>query len=170
MSGGSLEQQQMLQQQQYDMYSSPSPVVINNNPKLKSLLEPFVIPTYGQLKQPNANSAFQSSVISATGANTSSLLSLSTLTGGGGGSGGNGAASSGHYQMVNGHTPTGGGSSSSMAAGAGGGGAGAQNSSNLLTSITGSNLAASAFSSAVLVTENVTNFGKFPIRFFVFII
>ena len=52
-------QMQHMLQQQYDN-SCQSPIVINNNPKLKSLLEPFVIAAYGQLKQPNANSSFQS--------------------------------------------------------------------------------------------------------------
>jgi hypothetical protein len=59
------QMQQMLQQQ-YDN-SSCHPMIINNNPKLKSLLEPHVIQAYGQLKQPNANSTFQSSVISSHG-------------------------------------------------------------------------------------------------------
>lgn len=132
-------------QQQYDVCAAPSPVVINNNPKLKSLLEPFVIPTYGQLKQPNANSAFHSSVISATGGNSgSSLLSLSNVMSSS--SGTNGASNVGSgSQPVNGLQS-----------------ANQQQSTqqNLLAGFTSSNLAASAFSSAVLVTENVSNFGN----------
>ncbi|CAF0706289.1 unnamed protein product [Brachionus calyciflorus] len=39
---------------------------LTNNPKIRHLLEPFVIPAYSQLKQPNANSSFQSSIISSS--------------------------------------------------------------------------------------------------------
>lgn len=54
------QMQQMLQQN-YDN-SLSSPIVYNNNPKLRNIKEPFIIPAYAQLKQPNTNSTFQSSV------------------------------------------------------------------------------------------------------------
>lgn len=133
------------------MCSTPSPVVINNNPKLKSLLEPFIIPTYGQLKQPNANSAFQSSVISSTGMATGSASS--GIPGSSGASNPGGLLSLSSAVANNPAASMGGGPGSSM------NGPSSIN-QNLLTSLTGSNLAASAFSSAVLVTENVTNFGN----------
>ena len=56
------QMQQMLQQN-YDN-SLSTPIVYNNNPKLRNIKEPFIIPAYGQLKQPNTNSTFQSSVTS----------------------------------------------------------------------------------------------------------
>lgn len=128
-------QQQLMMQQQYDS-SGPSSMVINNNPKLKTLLEPFVIPTYGQLKQPNANSSFQSSVISASGAGVATA----------------GSTSLGQQSLnANGQNAT-------------------ALTLNPLLGITGSNLAASALTSAVMVTENVTNFGKFLLVFFVLFI
>lgn len=122
-------------QQQYDLCSASSPIVLNNNPKLKSLIEPFVISTYGQLKQPNANSSFQSSVISSTGTNPSTLLS-------------NGGSST---QTSNNQQSTGNNQNTANSTGS--------SNPNILAGLTGSNLAASAFSSAALVTENVTNFG-----------
>ena len=117
-------QMQQMIQQQYDN-SQALPVLVNNNPKLKTLIEPFVIPSYGQLKQPNANSTFQSSVISSHGSTMPTNIH----------SGSNAAV-----HLSNGLINT--------APHAGGFGA-----------LTGSNLAASALSSAALVTENVTNFG-----------
>jgi len=103
------------QQQQHYEVSHSAPIVINNNPKLKSLIEPFVISTYGQLKQPNVNSTFQSSVISSNA--YSGLLMAAHQT----------------------NQPT---VVSNMAA------------------ISGSNLAASALTSAAMVTENVSNFAS----------
>jgi hypothetical protein len=117
-------QQQQQMQQQYDVCSSP--IIINNNPKLKSLLEPFVIPTYGQLKQPNANSSFQSSVLSGN-------VGLATTP-----------CSSSASQPALSQCSNNNGVSHL----------------NSLVGLTGSNLAASALSSAAIVTENVTNFGK----------
>lgn len=51
-----------------DTESNPSQVT--NNPKFRNFLEPFIIPAYGQLKQPNTNSSFQSSVISSNSSNS----------------------------------------------------------------------------------------------------
>jgi hypothetical protein len=96
------------------------PITLNNNPKLRNLLEPFIIPAYGQLKQPNANSAFQSSVISSGSDALQSTPHPITS-----------ASSSANPTTVSS------GSSQSI----------------------GTNLAASALSSAALVTENVTSFG-----------
>lgn len=108
--------------------NSYTPIVINNNPKLKNLLEPFVMPAYGQLKQPNANSSFQSSVISsnASSSNASGVGLLACVSS---------QASISNHQ-----------SAQSVCL-------------NSNMGLTGSNLAASAFQSAALVTENVTNFG-----------
>lgn len=125
------QMQQMLQQQ-YDN-SCTSPIVINNNPKLKSLLEPFIIPAYGQLKQPNANSSFQSSIIS-TNAHQQSNSASGLLT----------AVSLATQQINN----TISGSDSS--------GSGCYATASSLVGLAGSNLA----TSAALVTENMTNFAS----------
>jgi len=124
------QMQQMLQQQ-YDNSSFSSPILINNNPKLKSLMEPFVIQAYGQLKQPNANSTFQSSVISSN-----PITNNNNQQDGGGG--GNNLLAFNNISNAN-----------------------ATGSSNLANSVglTGYNIAATALSSAALVTENMTNFG-----------
>ncbi|RNA07828.1 breast carcinoma-amplified sequence 3 isoform X2 [Brachionus plicatilis] len=50
--------------------SESSPTHLVNNPKLRHFLEPFIIPAYGQLKQPNTNSSFHSSVISSNSSNS----------------------------------------------------------------------------------------------------
>jgi hypothetical protein len=120
------QMQQMLQQQYDNSFSTP--ILINNNPKLKSLMEPFVIQAYGQLKQPNANSSFQSSVISSNP--TSCLLTSSS--------------SNQHSNPIV-SLP-----SNNMLV---------SNSNSITNSLTGSNIAATAFSSAAIVTENMTNFG-----------
>jgi hypothetical protein len=133
------EQMQQMLQQNYDN-SCVSPIVINNNPKLKSLLEPQVIPAFGQLKQPNANSPFQSSIIS-TNAQPSSASGLLT-------------AVSLATQQIN-NTINGTNTSSSNS----GEPISYATAATSLVGIAGSNLAASALSSAALVTENVTNFG-----------
>ena len=117
------QMQQMLQQQYDNSFSSP--ILLNNNPKLKSLMEPFVIQAYGQLKQPNANSTFQSSVISANG--TVGLLTT--------GNGNNTTCLMNTNAMTVSHV------------------------NNTVSTLTGSNIAATALSSAALVTENMTNFG-----------
>jgi len=91
-------------------------------------MEPFVIQAYGQLKQPNANSSFQSSVISSNP--TSCLLTSSS--------------SNQHSNPIV-SLP-----SNNMLV---------SNSNSITNSLTGSNIAATAFSSAAIVTENMTNFG-----------
>ena len=121
------QMQQMLQQQYDNSFSSP--ILINNNPKLKSLMEPFVVQAYAQLKQPNANSTFQSSVISS---NPTSGLITST-------------------NNSNQH--------SSTVVSLPGNNMLVSNSSSIANGLTGSNIAATALSSAALVTENMTNFG-----------
>ena len=137
------EQMQQMLQQNYDN-SCVSPIVINNNPKLKSLLEPHVIPAFGQLKQPNANSPFQSSIIStnAQPSSASGLLTAVSLATQQINNTINGTASSNTNNTGNSSEPI------SYATAA-----------TSLVGIAGSNLAASALSSAALVTENVTNFG-----------
>ncbi len=136
------QMQQMLQQQ-YDN-SCISPVVINNNPKLKSLLEPFVIPAYGQLKQPNANSAFQSSIISANAINShasgpsASSTASSLLT----------AVTQLTHNTI---SPIVGDASSTNTSNLSSGAASYAASASTLVGLAGSNLA--------LVTENVTSFG-----------
>ena len=50
--------------------SDANPSQLTNNPKLRSFLEPFIISAYGQLKQPNTNSSFHSSVISSNSSNS----------------------------------------------------------------------------------------------------
>ena len=113
-------QMQQMIQQQYDN-SHSLPIIFNNNPKLRTLMEPFIIPAYAQLKQPNANSSFHSSVLS-THLTTPPLAS---------------SQSAAHPPTTNG-----------------------LNSSAPHSFISGSStLAASALSSAAIVTENVTNFG-----------
>lgn len=119
-------------------HSSSSPIVLQNNPKLRSLLEPFVIPAYAQLKQPNVNSQFQSSVLSTNG--------ISSLTGS---SSNNSNGPMGLLATVSALQPQ-----QYMQQ---------QLSSNGETFngslLSGSNLAASAYNSAALVTENVSQFG-----------
>jgi hypothetical protein len=130
------QMQQMLQQQ-YDNSCSHPIVLQNNNPKLKSLFEPLVIPAYGQLKQPNVNSTFQSSVLSST----NSYLMMT--------------AGAGHSQQQQHQVHN---FVDSQSGGAGV--SGSTSSMNVSGLLNGSNLAASAFSSAALVTENVTNFAS----------
>ena len=125
------QMQQMLQQQYDNSFSSP--ILINNNPKLKSLMEPFVIQAYGQLKQPNANSTFQSSVISSNPINAS-VTNCGIV---------NGIAGGTNLLAINNISNVNGGN----------------NQANNSGGLTGSNIAATAFSSAALVTENMTNFG-----------
>jgi hypothetical protein len=124
------QMQQMLQQQYDNSFSSP--ILINNNPKLKSLMEPFVIQAYGQLKQPNANSTFQSSVISSNPINAS-VTNCGII---------NGTAGGTNLLAINNISNVNGGNNQANSGG-----------------LTGSNIAATAFSSAALVTENMTNFG-----------
>lgn len=117
-------------------HSSSSPIVLQNNPKLRSLLEPFVIPAYAQLKQPNVNSQFQSSVLSTNG--ISSLSGSSSNSGNPMGLLATVSALSQPQQQQLSNT-------------------GELYNGSILS---GSNLAASAFNSAALVTENVSQFGR----------
>ena len=132
------QMQQMLQQQYDNSFSTP--ILYNNNPKLRSLMEPFLIPAYGQLKQPNTNSTFQSSVLSTNAAYTHSSLCNGLLTAVNTQSGSNGGGA-----MPNG---MGGYMSSNNA-----------NVSIVNNGLGSNNIAATALSSAALVTENMTNFG-----------
>jgi hypothetical protein len=152
-TAGFTDQEDMMLSQQdhhhhhhHSDYSSSSPIVLHNNPKIRNLLEPFIIPAYGQLKQPNVNSQFQSSIISSNSSNSTG--------GGGGGAGGLLSAVSSGDSMNGGGVSNFNFGNMSLA--------GISNGSHhaLLSGLTGSNLAASAFSSAALVTENVSNFGR----------
>lgn len=131
------QMQQMLQQQ-YDN-SLSTPIVHNNNPKLRSLMEPFIIPVYGQLKQPNTNSTFQSSVLSAN---------TMQATGG-----------SGLLTTVNNANHDRTSSSEKCSTGTNGGSLVGLNSSVANIGANCPNIAVTALSSAALVTENMTQFG-----------
>ncbi len=137
------QQQQQHHQDQNSSASSSQPLFLNNNPKLRHMLEPFVIPAYGQLKQPNVNSQFQSSVLTNptfVNANPSGCNYSGSASGGGGGGGGSGGLLAAVINPLN--------ESGAISSGL-----------NAFGGLSGTAIAASALSSAALVTENVTNFG-----------
>ncbi len=140
------QMQQMLHQN-YDN-SFASPVVFNNNPKLRSLMEPFIIPAYGQLKQPNTNSTFQSSVISTNATANSSSFGLLTVASSTGIGGGNMSAfqersspEKNKNESLTGNVNTN------------------SNGGGVLVGLNGSNMVGAAFNSAAVVTENMTHLG-----------
>jgi hypothetical protein len=133
----------ILQHQQQQQHHHSSPFMLTNNPKLKSLMEPLVIAAYGQLKQPNANSTLQSSVISSSSINHSSSLLQTTkhLS----------PPQNNNKDSLTSRTRTGSLSPNQVIS--------TNVNNNQVKNSSGSNIAASAISSAALVTENVTNFG-----------